>query len=116
LQIGCVEALGEPAVERRQQFVGLGPLALLLPQAAQAHGSPQLQRFGLLETGDIQGALEPGFHRFLGCLRLLQEQNTPQAIDFGFQPALLMLLYQRLGFGQCLEAGGRVPGAGTDVR
>ena len=35
LEVGRVKALGEPAIDRRQQLVGFGPLALLLPQAAR---------------------------------------------------------------------------------
>jgi hypothetical protein len=40
LQVGGVKALREPAVDRRQQRVGLGLLALLLPEATEAHGGP----------------------------------------------------------------------------
>jgi hypothetical protein len=32
LQIGGVEALGEPAVDRREQVVGLGAFALIAPE------------------------------------------------------------------------------------
>ena len=35
------------------------PLALLLPQAAQAHGGVQLQGFRLLAAGHVQGPLQP---------------------------------------------------------
>jgi len=55
LQVRGVKALGEPGVDRRQQRVGLGALALLLPQAAQTRGGAQLPRFGLLATGHIEG-------------------------------------------------------------
>src|SRR5262245_66320909 len=51
LEVSGVKALGEPAVDRREQLVGFSMLALLLPQAGQAHGRPQLQRFRLLATG-----------------------------------------------------------------
>ena len=34
LEIGRVKALGEPAIDRRQQLAGLGVLALLLPEAS----------------------------------------------------------------------------------
>jgi hypothetical protein len=61
LQIGGIEPLGEPAIDRGQQLVGLSPLALVLPQAAQAGGGPQLPRFGLLAAGNGQGLLETGF-------------------------------------------------------
>jgi hypothetical protein len=43
LQIRGVEPFGEPAIDRRQQRMGLSPLALLLPEATEAHGGPQLQ-------------------------------------------------------------------------
>src|SRR5262245_46350478 len=55
LEIGGVKPLGEPTVDWRQQRVGLGALALLLPQAAQTRGGAQLPRFGLLATGHIEG-------------------------------------------------------------
>jgi len=61
LQVEGVKALGEPAVDRRQQLVGFRPPALLLPQARQAHSGAQLQGLGLLAAGDLQGALEAGF-------------------------------------------------------
>ena len=35
LQVGGVKPLGEPAVDRCQQLVRFGPLALLLPQATR---------------------------------------------------------------------------------
>ena len=41
LQVGGVQALGEPTVDRRQQGMGGGPLALLLPQACTAGTSRQ---------------------------------------------------------------------------
>jgi len=43
LEVHRVKPLGEPAVERCQELSGPIPLALLLPQATEAHGSPQLQ-------------------------------------------------------------------------
>jgi hypothetical protein len=67
LQISGVKALGEPAIDRGQQGTRLGPLALLLPEAAQARGDPQLPGFGLLAAGNSQGLLEAGFR--LGHIR-----------------------------------------------
>ena len=40
LQVGRVKALGEPAIDRCQQLVGFGPLALLLPQASSGSWPP----------------------------------------------------------------------------
>src|SRR2546425_11892778 len=36
LKVGGVKTLSEPAIDRRQQLIGLVALALLLPQASQA--------------------------------------------------------------------------------
>ena len=80
LDVGGVEALGKPAIDGRQQFIGLSTLALLLPEATEAHGGAQLQRFRLLAAGHVQSPLQPGFRLFLRCLRLSQEQDAPQAI------------------------------------
>src|SRR5712664_1610943 len=52
LEVGGVKALGEPAIDRGEQVIGCSALALALPEAAQAHRSPQLQRLGLLTVGD----------------------------------------------------------------
>jgi hypothetical protein len=45
---------------------------------------------------------EAGFRLFLRCPRLPQEQDTPEAMDFRFPQAFLMLLYQGMGLSQCL--------------
>jgi hypothetical protein len=37
LQIARVEAFGEPAVDRREEFASLIPLALLAPKRRHAH-------------------------------------------------------------------------------
>src|SRR5438874_4460607 len=50
LQVGRVEALGEPAVDRGEQFLRLGPPALLAPQPREARRGAQLQRFRLLSA------------------------------------------------------------------
>ena len=91
-------------------------LALLLPQATEAHGGPQLQRFRLLTAGNVQGSLQPGFRLRLRRPRLPQEQDAPEAIDFRLPPAFLLLLYQGVGLGQRLEAVFRVAQVGRDLR
>ena len=42
LEVGGVKALGEPAVDRRQQRGGLRALPLLRPEATEAHGGAEL--------------------------------------------------------------------------
>ncbi len=58
LQASSVKALGEPAIDRREQLAHFGPLALLLSQVTQAHGGAQLPGFGLLAVGNDQGLRE----------------------------------------------------------
>jgi hypothetical protein len=43
LEIRRIEALGEPAIDRRQQRLRFSLLTLLLPEASKAHGGPQLR-------------------------------------------------------------------------
>src|SRR5256884_9329043 len=48
------KALGEPTVDRREELVSLSALALLLPQASQAHGRAQaVLSLGSDPRGDI---------------------------------------------------------------
>jgi len=42
LQIGRIKTFCKPTIDFRQQFAGLSPLALLLPQAREAHSGAQL--------------------------------------------------------------------------
>ena len=61
LEVGGVKALGEPAVDRRQQLLGLRPFALLLPQPAQAQRGAEFVGFGLLLLGNGQGLAQARF-------------------------------------------------------
>jgi hypothetical protein len=47
--------------------MGNRPLALTLPEPAQAHGCPQLPELGVSVAGHIEGLLEAGFN--LGRVR-----------------------------------------------
>ena len=58
LQIARVEALRKPPVNRSQQFARLLHLALVAPEACEAHGGAEFPGFGLLLTGDGERALE----------------------------------------------------------
>jgi hypothetical protein len=40
LEVSGLKALGEPAIDRRQDLTGFVALALLLPQVRQAHRRP----------------------------------------------------------------------------
>src|SRR5262245_43820152 len=87
LEVGGVKALGEPAIERRQQLIGFDALALLLPQARQAQGSAQLPGPGLLLPGDRQRLPEAGVG--LGRSRgdLAQQQLALEPVRLGQQVA-----------------------------
>src|SRR5215472_11457721 len=51
LQIDGVEPLSEPAVNRRQQFNGLGTLALVAPEPGEAHRGAHFPQLGALAPG-----------------------------------------------------------------
>ena len=61
-QVDGVKPLSEPAIDRGQQLLCLGSPALLLPQPAKAHRRPQLEQFGLLLAGNLDG-LSAGWQR-----------------------------------------------------
>jgi hypothetical protein len=63
LQISGVKGLGEPVVDLGEQLAGFIAFALALPQASQAHGGSQLQGFGLLAAGHVEGLAKTGFRR-----------------------------------------------------
>jgi hypothetical protein len=52
----------------------------------------------------------------LRCLCLPREQDAPEATDFRFPVALLLLLHQGVGLGQRLEAVCRMAQMVTDFR
>src|SRR5262249_19121768 len=85
LQVRRIEPLGEPAVALGQHRACFGRATLLLVQAGQAHRGPQLQRFGLLLSGDGEGLAETGFRlaaRDFGP-PLPQQELAPQAMQLG---------------------------------
>jgi hypothetical protein len=69
LQVGGVEALGEPAITIRQELAGLVPPASLLLQPTLTHGRRPLQRFGLVAARDGPGRTSRKFRLTLSaCL------------------------------------------------
>src|SRR5208282_3327847 len=81
----CVEAFGEPAVDRREQVAGFAARALIAPQPGEAHGGAQFPELGLLLVSDRQGfAIE-----FLGGLGmpLPQQKLAFMSIQLGGEPA-----------------------------
>jgi hypothetical protein len=58
LQVGGVNALGEPAAARCDQCAGFLLLALVLPQPTETYGCPKLLQFGRWSAGDRKALRE----------------------------------------------------------
>ena len=82
LQIGGVEALGEPAVDRRQQLARLGGLALVAPQPGEAGGGAQFPRLRLLRTGSLDRPPIGNFRPIRSARVPPEEQIAHQPMDF----------------------------------
>src|SRR4030095_8380371 len=52
LEISSVKALGKPSVDPSEHIVRFLPFPLLVPEATQTHGCPQLQGFCFLAAGE----------------------------------------------------------------
>src|SRR6516164_186192 len=79
-QVGGVEALGEPAVNRRQQIARLGPPALFAPQPSEIAGGAQFERFRLLGLGDADRLLKGGLA--LVALVFSEQHRSGKAVQF----------------------------------
>ena len=86
LEIGGVEALGEPAIDRRDEVARVGSLAPVAPKPSQVKRGFQLERLGALLAGDHQRPLEAGFS--LGGPIKRQRQHALQAMQIGIAPVL----------------------------
>ena len=73
-QIGGIEALGEPAVDRGEEIAGLSAPALFAPQTGQARRRAQFQRFRLLGLRDADRLPKRG----LALIELVfSDQHSP---------------------------------------
>src|SRR5262252_5393995 len=97
LEVGRVKALREPAIERCQQLACFGLLPLLLPQATQAHGGPQLQGFGLLAAGNGEGLTKTllYFHQRFGAFPSLEQQLSFEPIQLRLVAPLTRAVHVR---------------------
>src|ERR671918_692275 len=86
LKVRRVEALGEPAVDRREEVVGLVPPALVSPQAGQAGRCTQLPELRLLLVGNGQSLAEAGLGLGPVGLRQGQPQLSPEPMQLGLDP------------------------------
>src|ERR1700731_974605 len=57
-QIACVEPFRKPPIHRSQQFARLLHLALVAPEACEAHGGAEFPGFCLLLTRDSKCAIK----------------------------------------------------------
>jgi hypothetical protein len=82
-QIERVEPFREPPVNRRHQFARLLHLALVAPEAREAHCGAEFPGLGLLLAGDGEGTSE--IRLCLRCITLGRHQRdfAGDAIDFG---------------------------------
>src|SRR5438270_112104 len=85
-QVLCVEAFGEPAVDRREKVAGFGGAALVAAELGEAHRRAQFPKPGLLLHGDAQGLAI----QFLGGLGILlpQQQLAFVPVQLRCKPAL----------------------------
>ena len=85
-EVSGVEALGEPAVDRREQIESFHPPALLAPQSGEITDGAQFQRFCLLGLCDADCLLKGG----LALVELISgEQHSPsKAVEFRIPPVL----------------------------
>jgi hypothetical protein len=97
-QIARVEPLRKPLVGRSQQFARLPHLALIAPEACEAHGGAEFPGFGLLLAGDSESALEASL-RFSKIAPWRSKRDFASgAIDLGFTPRF----FPRFNCGHCL--------------
>ena len=82
LQIARVEPFSEPAVNRSEQFASLLRLALVTPEAREAHGGAEFQEFRLLRACYRKGLSERGLSRIAVIDRTGKKKLSLDAVDF----------------------------------
>jgi hypothetical protein len=58
LQHRRVETFGEPAIDRREEIMGFGALALISPEAGERDRASEFPIFYTLATGNLEAALK----------------------------------------------------------
>jgi hypothetical protein len=89
LEVKRVETLGKPAIDRRKQFVGLPPSALIKPQTRHARRCAQLPGLCLLLTRNAKGPLEMRFRFRQIRSRRQQGDFAGRAMHLGLGPSFL---------------------------
>src|SRR6516165_1019914 len=85
LQVQRVKALGEPAIDRRQQITGFVTSTLLLEQPGKAGRGTQFERFRLLAAGKLEAGPQARFGGvFVSCSEPLafqvQDAGAPEQL------------------------------------
>src|SRR6185312_268403 len=93
LQVECVEALSEPAVDRSEQFASLLRLALVAPEASEAYRRAQLPRFCLLLTRNCECVIKILLCFFGVRLARLECDFPGNAMHLGLAPFFLPSFY-----------------------
>jgi hypothetical protein len=88
LQVGGVKALGEPAVDWREDVVRLGTSALIAPQPGEAGRRPEFPHSCILSPGDCDGPMEAFFSVAWISPRQCHQQIAFDAVEFCFHPTL----------------------------
>ena len=86
LQVGIVEALGEPAVDRGEEITSRGSLASGLLETRQGYCHPELQRFDFLMARGAEGARKGLLRRRTITITLCQHELPPQTMQFRLPP------------------------------
>jgi hypothetical protein len=86
LQIECVKAFGEPAIDRSEQITSLIPLALIAPEPRHAHCGAQFPGLCLLRTRHGASALEINFRFRRIRRRRFKSDFSGNAIDLSLEP------------------------------
>jgi hypothetical protein len=73
-EIGCIEALGKPAIDRSQKVLCFAPSSLVSPHASEAGCGAQLPQLRIMLACNGQGAVEAGFGPVVIRLKEGQQQ------------------------------------------
>jgi hypothetical protein len=111
LQDRRVEAFGEPSVDRGEEIVGFGALALVAPQAGEAGGGVQLKNLCALPLGDGNGSLIVFLRS--GLIACGAQQVAVDSLHLRFGKSLLGGVDDAGGLREAKEALIRLAGPGS---
>jgi hypothetical protein len=87
-QIRCVEAFGEPVVDRREELTGFRALSLLTPEAGEASGGAEFPELRRPVTCRLNHTHQAIFRRSIIGLRQRGQDLSSKVIGFPFKAAL----------------------------